>query len=254
MGGNKRNYSKIDPTAASSTSSATNSPLTTPAATPIRPKRPLLVAGAIGLALLILVGIIVASCSGGGSGDGDSTTTTRGIGSAHGPASIVNGIPTGYTRDKPGAATAAVNFMTAVSEAMQGRVSGAKLKDMRVAADASPALLKVIQSASDRREVAGEASSSSPAMTTLQSFSNDKAVVSIWSVTAGQTKLNDEGKIGIMTVWSTTTVTLSWSGEDWKASDWQFANGPDPKNATFPAGDSAMATKMQTGYYSFFVD
>ncbi len=253
MGGNKRNYSKIDPTSVSSTSSTTDSPLTTPTATPIRSKRPLLVVGAIGLALLILVGIIVASCSGGGSGEDDSTTT-RGIGSAHGPTSIVNGIPTGYTRDKPGAATAAVNFITAVDEATAGRVSGAKLKDMRVAADASPELLKVIQSASDRREVAGWAASSSPAMTTLQSFSNDKAVVSIWSVTAGQTKLNDEGKVGIMTVWSTTTVTLSWSGEDWKASDWQFANGPDPKNATFPAGDSAMAAKMQTGHYSFFVD
>lgn len=243
-----KNYSKVG--AALDTSSTMDAG---PEPAKTKSRRGLYVGLAVGAVALLLIILAAASCSGGGD-DATTATPQRAIGSAHGPMSITAGIPVGFTHDKAGAATAAVTFVNAVSEANLGRISGAELKTQRVGTNASEMLLKVMSDVSDRREVTDNVASSAPAATTVTSYTNEKAVVSIWAVTVSQTKLNDEGKTGVMALWSTTTVTLAWSGEDWLAVDWEYANGPDPKDATFPTAGSPLAQKMQAGYYSFYVD
>jgi hypothetical protein len=76
----------------------------------------------------------------------------------------------------------------------------------------------------------------------------------VWQLDTGQSKVGTSGKVGVQTIWSTTTVTLSWSGTDWKAVDWKFAPGPNPADTTFPAAESPLAQKATGGYYSFYVD
>ncbi|GAA4685014.1 hypothetical protein [Gordonia humi] len=212
--------------------------------------RPVLITAAAVIAVVVILLIVIASCSGSDDGDGVSEP---GIGSAHGPTSIEDGIPTGFTQDRSGAATAGVVFTQAVDQASAGRVSGDKLESKMVGPGPSAALTEVLNSASDRAE-RKNVTNSAPAMVTVPLFTKDKAKVSIWAVTVGQNALGDSGKVGVATLWSTTTVTLSWIDDDWKAIDWEFQSGPTPEEAQFPDAGSSLAEQATAGYYSFFIN
>lgn len=239
-----RNYSQV------------GGPLAAGSSTPARSRKPWWIGGGALLVIVLLIVIVAASCGGGDDG-GDSAggqdSTTPGIGSAHGPQSITNGIPGGYTRDKTGAATAGVNFIQAITQAGQGRISGDKLREQAVGTTPSQSLTDVVAQNSGRG-ADENVYSTIPVVTTVPEFTQDKAVVSVWQVDASQSTIGTEGKVGVQTIWSTTTVTLAWSGSDWKAVDWKFTPGPNPADATFPAADSPMAHKATGGYYSFYVD
>ena len=143
--------------------------------------------------------------------------------------------------------------MQSVDQARQGRISGETLKERRVGPSPTEALTKVLEVSSGR---APEKSvfNSAPAMVTVPTYAEDKAVVSVWAVGTSQTPVNDDGKVGLLTLWATTTVTLEWIDEDWKATDWQFQSGPNPNEVTFPEADAALSRTAMTGYYSFFVN
>lgn len=212
--------------------------------------------GAAGLLVIIaLVWGLAAACGSGSADDEGSAggSEQRAIGSAHGPESISDGIPSRYTRDKAGAGTAAVNFITAVSQAMEGRIDAEKLKESRVGTTPSESLSKVLDSASDRRDD-GSVFNAAPVMVTVPQYSADEATVSVWSVGASQSPVNDSGKKGVLTVWSTTTVTLRWIDDDWKAVDWSFQSGPNPDEVTLPEADSTLSQTALSGSYSFFIN
>lgn len=240
-----RNYSQV------------GGPLAAGSATAKQSRKPWWIGGGA-LAIIVLLVIIVAvSCGGGddsnGSAGGEKDSSTPGIGSAHGPQSITNGIPSGYTRDKTGASTAGVNFIQAITQAGQGRIAGDKLREQAVGSTPTQALLDVVAQNSGR--TADEnVYSTIPVVTTVPEYTADRAVVSVWQVDSSQSKVGTDGKVGVQTIWSTTTITLAWSGSDWKAVDWRFEPGPNPADATFPAADSPMAQKATGGYYSFYVD
>lgn len=214
------------------------------------PSRPVLITAAGLVAVVLVVLLIVASCGGSGS---DEETSEPGIGSAHGPTSIEDGIPTGFTQDRSGAATAGVVFSQAVDQAQAGRVSADKLKSKLVGPGPSASLTEILTSATDRAEDKN-VTNSAPAMVTVPLFTKDKAKVSIWAVTVGQNALGDSGKVGVATLWSTTTVTLAWIDDDWKAIDWEFQSGPTPEEAQFPDAGSSLAEQATAGYYSFFIN
>ncbi len=240
-----RNYSQV------------GGPLAAGTATPKQSRKPWWIGGGVLAVIVLLIVIVAASCGGGDDSDkaggGGKDSATPGIGSAHGPQSITNGIPGGYTRDKTGASTAGVNFIQAITQAGQGLISGEKLREQAVGTSPSQSLTDVVAQNSGRSED-GNVYATIPVLTTVPEFTPDKAVVSVWQVDTGQSKIGNEGKVGVQTIWSTTTVTLSWSGTDWKAVDWKFEPGPNPADATFPAADSPLAQKATNGYYSFYVD
>ncbi|MCK0515763.1 hypothetical protein [Williamsia sp. DF01-3] len=222
---------------------------------PTRSRTPWWIGGGALLVIVVLILVLAAACGGDDGGDSGKAekNSTQGIGSAHGPQSITDGIPSGYTRDKVGVTTAGVNFVQAMTQANQGRISGEKLREQSVGTSATPALLEVMDQISGRGE-SENVYATIPVLTTVPEFSPDKAVVSVWQVDTGQSKVGDAGKVGVQTIWSTSTVTMSWSGSDWKAVDWKFAPGPNPADTTFPAADSPLAQKATNGYYSFYVD
>lgn len=209
-------------------------------------------------AVVVLVVIIwaIVSALGGDSGSSQSTQAGPAIRSAHGPTSITRGVPSGYTHDKAGAATAGANFITAVDEARLGRVTADAVKSQLVVSQPTQALTKVLDEDTDRQEAesAGEVSNDVPVVTSVTSYSPDRAVVSVWSVGASQMKVSDAGKVGVNTLWATTTVTLQWIDNDWKASDWSFQLGPNPDQAMFPDGDSPLRVAGVGGMYTFFVE
>lgn len=222
---------------------------------PARSRTPWWIGGVALLIIVVLVFVFAAACGGDDGGDSGTANknSTQGIGSAHGPQSITDGIPSGYTRDKTGAVTAAVNFIQAITQAGQGRISGDKLREQAVGPGASKALLDVVEQNSGRGATEN-VYSTIPVVTTVPTFDPARAVVSVWQVDTSQSKIGDAGKVGVQTIWSTTTVTLSWSGTDWKVIDWKFEPGPNPADTTFPAADSPLAQKATNGYYSFYVD
>lgn len=257
MSPKKMNYSSVPtPTASTETdpeiaTTAVGGPSSPGAGPGLLSKKVLITAAAV-VVLIVVVLAVAASCGGSEDG-GEGAQSSAAIGSAHGPASIVDGIPAKYTHDKPGAATAAVNFVQSVDQARQGRTSGATLKDTRVGPTPSEALTKVLDVASDR--TAGRTVfNSAPAMVTVPTYSDEQATVSVWAVGTSQSPVNDDGKVGVLTLWTTTTVTLQWIDEDWKATDWQFQSGPNPDEVTLPEADAALSKTAMTGYYSFFVN
>ncbi len=93
-----------------------------------------------------------------------------------------------------------------------------------------------------------------PVLVNVTDYSDDRAVVSVWAVSASQSDLSGTGKISVLTVWSTTTVTLEWeNGGDWKAVDWAFRSGPEPEEVSFPEGLHSRRIRAN-GLYTFFVE
>ena len=183
-------------------------------------------------------------------GSGDSAP----IRTAHGPASITDGVPNGYTRDQDGAATAAVNTVQAVNEAITGRISMDAVERTRIATSATRAVLDVVADGKDPRNYQ-DTLTMAPAAVTVTSFSADAAKVSIWEMSTSQTSITPEDPKAIRVAWSTEEVSLVWQDGDWKLQDKTFRPGPDPTDpaVTAPPAGSALATPVQQGYYSFFV-
>ncbi|MFZ2175804.1 MAG: hypothetical protein WAW17_17560, partial [Rhodococcus sp. (in: high G+C Gram-positive bacteria)] len=202
-------------------------------------------------AVVLLVVVLIAVMTSGG--DPGEDTGSDAIRTAHGPNTIIDGVPRGYTRDQAGAQTAAVNFIQALGQTHQGRIDGAKLRELAVGSSPSPALTTVLDSASGREESKGTVNGV-PLIVTVTDFTQDNATVSEWGMGVGQSPLDDTGKVGVLAVYSTTTVTLVWEGDDWKAVDWKFTNGPDLEEAQFPAADSPLAKQGAGGFYSFYVN
>lgn len=208
-----------------------------------------------GIVLVAVVAIIAVSCSGGSSGGGDKKSAAApAIRAAHGPTSITNNIPSGYTHDKVGAATAAVNFAQAVDQARAGRISAADLRTQSVGPSASDALSNVLDVATDQPEQKDKVFNAATVVTTVPTYTDDRAVVSMWSVGASQAPVGGDGRLSLQTLWGTTTVTMAWADGDWKAVDWKYQTGPNPDDVTFPANDSPLSKQATAGYYSFFID
>lgn len=201
--------------------------------------------GLVILLVVTILGIILAGLSGGSS---ESDTVRTG----HGPNSITNGVPHGYDHTEAGAQTAAANFVQAVSQIALGRVTAADLKNNLVGDGASDALIAIVEDNVSHSE--DTVMNNIPVLVNVTDYSDDRAVVSVWAVSASQSDLSGTGKISVLTVWSTTTVTLEWENGDWKAVDWAFRSGPEPEEVSFPEGDSTLAEFGANGLYTFFVE
>ncbi|EME51303.1 integral membrane protein [Rhodococcus ruber BKS 20-38] len=201
----------------------------------------------IALPAALVVTILVTLL--GGAGGGSESDTVR---TGHGPNSITNGVPHGYDRTEPGAQTAATNFVQAANQVSLGRISAEEAKSALVGSNASDALLAVLDESVTQGE--GTVMNVLPALVNVTDYSDDRAVVSVWAVSASQDDLSGTGKVSVLTVWATTTVTLEWENGDWKAVDWAFRSGPRPEEVSFPEGDSTLAEFGGNGLYTFFVE
>ncbi|MGN5240817.1 hypothetical protein [Rhodococcus sp. SJ-3] len=196
--------------------------------------------------LSIVVVLVAATMGGGGSTSSDTVRT------GHGPNEITNGIPHGYDHTQAGAQTAATNFIQVANQVSLGRITAEDAKSNLVGSEATDALTAVLDdSASQAEETVMNVL---PALVNVTDYSDDRAVVSVWAVSASQNDLSGTGNVSVITIWATTTVTVQWENEDWKAVDWSFRTGPEPSEVSFPEGDSTLAEFGANGLYTFFVE
>lgn len=208
---------------------------------------------ATGVVAVVFLALVIALLTSGG-GDDNKGSGADAIRAAHGPTTTIDGVPAGYTRDQAGAQTAAVNFIQADGQTYQGRIDVAKLREVAVASDPSPSLQSVLDISSGRTDL-GKTVNNVPLIVTVTDFTQDSATVSVWGMGVGQSPVSEgSDKVGILTVYSTTTVTVKWENGDWKAQDWKFVSGPSADDAQFPAADSALSKPGANGFYTFYVN
>ncbi|QCB51805.1 hypothetical protein E5720_17565 [Rhodococcus sp. PAMC28707] len=227
--------------------------LTAPAAADSRrgPRRNVLFAGVAALIVVaIALVLVVVLTNRSGEGGRNSADAIRAV---HGPTTVNNGVPSGYTRDEQGASTAAVNTIQAIAQAGQGRIDMAAVRESMIVADPGQTLGAALDSESNRDED-DDVLSLLPGAVTVTSFTQDAAEVTIWTIGVGQSEINDTGKVSVSTTYSTTALSLVWQDGDWKARDWSFRQGPRPEDASYPAADSALGGQLTTGYYTFYID
>ncbi|MFC8178732.1 hypothetical protein ACFULT_07655 [Rhodococcus sp. NPDC057297] len=206
------------------------------------------IAGVVVVALSLILVIAVTGRSGNGSDTGSDA-----IRAVHGPTTVNNGVPSGYTRDEQGASTAAVNTIQAIAQAGQGRIDMSGVRESMIVAAPGPTLATALELESNRDED-DDVLSLLPGAVTVTSFTQDAAEVTIWTIGVGQSDINDTGKVAVSTTYSTTDLSLVWQDGDWKAQDWSFRQGPRPEDASYPAADSALGGQLTAGYYTFYID
>lgn len=210
-----------------------------------------IILGAVALAIIAVVSVIVVGLS--GRSDNSGAGGSDAIRAVHGPTTVNNGVPGGYTRDTQGASTAAVNVLQAFDQASQGRIDMRDVRSTMIAADPGPELAREIELGSNRDE-SSDVMNTLPAAVHVSSFSTDAAQISVWSMTTTQSDINNTGTVAVSTLWATTDISLVWQDGDWKAADWSYRQGPRPEDASYPAADSALGGQLTAGYYTFYID
>lgn len=205
-----------------------------------------LIAAATAGLLVVMVVLSLHSCSGAGSGGG-------GVRAGHGPTTVTGGVPTGYTRDRAGAATAAVNIVQALTQAGQGRTSVAAVRSALAASHPGPGLTKSMDIASGR-EHDSNVLNVLPAAVTVESLHPEGAHVAVWTLAVSRDSITPGDPVSVVTLWSSTTVSLVWEHGDWKAEDLTTRSGPTPDEVVAPNSGSPLTRPLQGGYYTFYVD
>lgn len=215
------------------------------------PRRNVLFAGVAALVVVAIALVLVVALTN-RSGD-DAGNSADAIRAAHGPTTVNNGVPSGYTRDEQGASTASVNILQAFDQASQGRISMDDVRSTMIAADPGEELSREVDLAGNRDE-SSDVMNTLPAAVHLSSFSPDAAQISVWTMTTTQTDINGTGTVAVSTLWATTDISLVWQDGDWKAQNWSYRQGPRPEDASYPAADSALGGQLTAGYYTFYID
>jgi hypothetical protein len=184
-----------------------------------------------------------AAGSGGSSNQAASSTgpVTSQFDNSGLPGNTADGVPIGYPHTGRGAESAAANYVVAYSSStMVNSAARHKLID----AIADPAIASDLQTQLDTAYSQVDSSlglsadgvppsgqtfvqRSAPVGVTLVKSSSDSATVSVWTVTlsglAGQGSTHP-----VVENWSTITVTVRWTGGDWKWVSFSSTDGPVP--------------------------
>ncbi|MFF4926771.1 hypothetical protein ACFY4B_39930 [Kitasatospora sp. NPDC001261] len=215
-----------------------------------RPLRALLAVLVVVTLLVVAIAIANRVTPGSGSGTGGGGASADRAGSGAGPApsgdqpvgTTVNGIPTGYPHTEPGAQSAATNYAVAIGSADMFRTDS---RHGIIATIADPDALAGLQGRLDQGfggdtatryglDAQGHApkgltfvSRTVPVGTKSTGYSDGDAKVEVWCT--GLTGLAGEHSVQpVTTNWFTLTLSLHWTGSDWKLTDFTRKSGPAP--------------------------
>ena len=204
-----------------------------------------------GVAVAALLVLAVAFAGGGvllGRATADAAAPPSMALSPHGPAVVVDGIPAGYPRDGAGAATAAVNFLQVCWSAASGVGTVDRIRTQMTAANPSGQVIRTIGQGRAARPDTGQ--QLTPAAVTVLSQDPDRAVVSVWAVSAYGSTVGDRTRT--TGLWFTFDVALSWEQGDWKVADVSATDGPDINGGD--PGDASRANQVpMTGALTVFL-
>ena len=176
----------------------------------------------------VVVGLLAGLALGGGD---DKASKTKGPG----PTKTVAGVPVGYERSRDGAASAALNYEAALLKA--GLRDNAKVLEVLsdrdqtndIASAMKPGLELVAQRLGD-----GAILRSSALGYRVTAFDPDSAAVEIWEV-----GILGSGESAPEAGWTTTTLRLRWTDNDWKLAEAPESRGgptpQQPREASDPA-------------------
>ncbi|MEY9858957.1 hypothetical protein ABH935_004584 [Catenulispora sp. GAS73] len=177
------------------------------------------------------------------------------------PTQSANGVLTGYQDTQSGAEAAASNYVAAyVSEAMVHT----NQRHAMIQAIADPAIAPHLQTELDAafgaaaRGYGLDANGNPPAGQTLvyrgvpagvrvDSYTNTKAVVDVWTCTIDGIAGNGS-TYPVSATWTTLTITLTWVNNDWRWNDFAQIDGPTPVGGTQQASS---ATDLQKAAEQF---
>jgi hypothetical protein len=150
------------------------------------------------------------------------------------PATTAGGVPVGYARSGDGAVAAATTYLAALAgrtvldpAARRAALDAVVLPAARAEVERT---LRVDPAGAARAGLPVALADGSlvartiPAASRLRAYDPDSASVEVWTVSLLGTR--SLGKV--TAAWSTTTVTLRWSGGDWRLAGLATRSGPVP--------------------------
>ncbi|MET8543141.1 hypothetical protein ABZW03_21190 [Kitasatospora sp. NPDC004799] len=229
-----------------------------------RPLRALLAVLVVVTLLVVAVAIANRATPGtGGTGGGGASADRAASGAGPAPSgdqpvgTTANGIPTGYPHTEPGAQSAATNYAVALGSADMFRTDS---RHGIVATIADPGAVAGLQGRLDQGfggdtatryglDTQGRApkgltfvSRTVPVGARSTGYSDGDAKVEVWCT--GLTGLAGERSVQpVTTNWFTLTLSLHWTGGDWKLTDYSSRQGPAP----VPADQQAATADEITG-------
>ncbi|WP_439659560.1 hypothetical protein ACSHWB_45535 [Lentzea sp. HUAS TT2] len=229
---------------------------TTPTSAPTGPRprvaHPLVLALAVVIALVagVLVGryALPASSEQAQPGQTQPSDAPSGAGAReHGPKTITKGVPSGFTRDREGAASAAMIAVQLLPAVAHGHADPEAVKSTWIASSADQATRQLFSEA--RASSGNGRTSKAPADFAVKDFTGDQAVIELWVSSVGiGPGLSGRGAIRAQR-WSTVTYRLVWEADTWKVATVKTADGPQPGT-----DDAAPAPeRKQVAFYSFFI-
>jgi hypothetical protein len=202
--------------------------------------------------LTLAVGLFVGRYVLAGSPTSTSTSTPStpsqagGLAAPHGPRTITQGVPTGYTDDQAGAATAAVNAVQLRVALAHGQATPATAARLWLAANADAGTRQAFSTGSDGSS--GDQTNKLPAATRVTNYTASAATVQVWVVSAGSAPAIGGGDV-VAAAWTTQTYQLVWQGGDWKVVSVQTSQGPQPGDTT-----TTTVPALTHGLYSFYLN
>ncbi|MFI6347652.1 hypothetical protein [Streptomyces sp. NPDC050560] len=224
----------------------------------------------VGVAVLLIAAIAFANRGGGDSGSSsdDSAKPHTAPTSASGDRPVPTdsgGIPAGFSHDERGAQSAAANYAVALGSAdmfnkgkrdgiLQSIITPSRVSDFKQSLDKaySADFDKALGLESDGSAPSGYTfvSRTSPIGTKTASYSTDRATVSVWCEgllgLAGEKSTNP-----VTNSWFTISMTMAWTGQDWKIITHSQKDGPTPVPGDDRASDSDEIAKAVEGYGGF---
>ncbi|MBF9072320.1 hypothetical protein [Streptacidiphilus fuscans] len=228
------------------------------------------------IVFLMVVAVAVINRTNGSANSGGGNGTSNDAGSAPGASASAtaptgtqpvtttqNGIGVQYPHTSEGAQSAAANYSVALgSSEMYATAS----RHAIVATVTDPSVTSTLQGQFDSSYAAqaaklgltnGQASGGlvfvcrpNPVGTKLDSYSQDKATVEIW--TNGLIGLAGQGSTSPVTeFWFTMTLQLHWANGDWKVLAYSQVDGPTPVSGNQPASDSTTIANAATQFGGF---
>ncbi|MFD5467109.1 hypothetical protein ACFWIQ_30425 [Kitasatospora sp. NPDC127059] len=224
------------------------------------------------LTVLVVVTLLVVAISianrgkpgpGGNGGSADRAAPTTGTGAGPAPSgdqpvgTTVNGIASGFPHSDQGAQSAAANYAVAIGSADMFRTDS---RHTIVATIAEPGAAGALQSRLDQGfspETAARfgvdaqgrppkgltfVSRTIPAGTKSNGYTPDSVKVDVWC-TGLFGLAGDRSTKPVSEEWFTLTLSLRWTGTDWKLTDYSRAAGPAP----IPPDQQAATAEEITG-------
>lgn len=190
--------------------------------------------------LAVMLGLALAALLlGGAFWAGYSTAPKGGVAGAEKQTAmpVRDGVPVPARHSPAGAVTAAQNFQIAGFRVAAGTLEADVAAHVLLEAEPAPAARQILTAPSGSREqLAQRRSTFAPVSGVVRSYQPGRAVVLVWGVAAASSKLTPS-PAGTED-WGSATVTLAWSGDQWRVVDQTFDPGPWPVRSDQRHGQS----------------